>query len=205
MGFARESHVMCGRIEGMVCSADSSSPKSEPLEYERRKPGAKGTPVILGDGQPWLLANPTYRPRADGLTRPLVDRPFDRVFESSVFNEGLSLCDLWEVARELLRANYDLTDAELARLLSVSPGAESRALATEVLDALFGFDSAERSYTAWVRSSLIANGLDRTDIAARDLLSVLAILVATNRTIPLSRFADACRLQDERARLETLI
>ena len=51
----------------MVCSADSSSPKSEPLEYERRKPEAKGTPVILGDGQTVAARKPDV-PSQSGRT-----------------------------------------------------------------------------------------------------------------------------------------
>ena len=59
--------------------------------------------------------------------------------------------------------------------------------------------------TRWVRASLLANGLVGVRIHARDLSNVLAVLVATKRSIPLSRFADACRVADERARLEVLI
>ncbi|MCA1684592.1 MAG: hypothetical protein LC745_01120 [Planctomycetia bacterium] len=52
---------------------------SELTEPDRRKPGADGTPVALADGQLWLLANPTYRPRSAGLTRPQVDQTLDRI------------------------------------------------------------------------------------------------------------------------------
>jgi hypothetical protein len=52
---------------------------------------------------------------------------------------------------------------------------------------------------------LIANGLSLVEIQARDLANVLAILTATNRTIPLSAFADACQAADARTRLESLI
>ncbi len=175
------------------------------IEADRRKAGAAGIPVTLADGQPWLLAHPAYRLRPEGLTRPQVDQALDRIFECAVLGERLSLRDLWAAARELLAANYDLSAEEMAGLLSVSEGPESQALAANVLDALFAPDGAEKSYTAWVRASLLANGLGHDDLPARDLVNVLAILVATNRTIPLSKFADACRLLDERARLETLI
>jgi hypothetical protein len=161
--------------------------------------------VTLADGRTWLFARPVYRPWADGLTRPAVDRPLDRIFESAILNDGLSLCDLWEVARELLSANYELSAEELKQLLSVSPGAESRRLAADVLDAVIGSRPGDRSYSAWVRASLLANGLSQTDIPAGDLANVLAVLVSTNRTIPLAKFADACRLLDERARLEALV
>lgn len=196
---------MNGRTGGTGYSSDSSNPTSDPSEPDRRKSGSSGTPVRLADGQTWLLVNPTYRARGESLTCPPIDPPLDRIFESAVLDEGLSLCDLWEVARGLLKANYELDDGEIAHLLAVSPGPESRALAAEVLDALFGTDRAEKTYTAWVRASLLANGLGRECVPARDLLNVLAILVATDRTIPLTRFADACRLLDERARLENLI
>ncbi len=177
----------------------------ELTEHARRKAGAEGTPVILADGQPWLLANPTYRPGPGSLTRPGVDPILDKIFECTVLGERLPLEDLLMAARELLESNYALSDDEMSGLLSVSEGPESRALAGHVLDALFAPDGAEKTYTAWVRASLIANGLSRAEISARDLIHVLAVLVATNRTIPLSKFADACRLLDERARLETLI
>jgi hypothetical protein len=175
------------------------------VEHRRRKPGAGGVPVRLADGQFWLLAVPSIRVRAGGLTRPLVDRPLDRIFECVVLDEALEWGDVWAAARELLRANYELSDEEAVQLLSVSPGPEGHALAAEVVRALFGTDQDERTYSRWVRASLLANGIGDKEIPANDLLNVLSILVATNRTVPLSKFADACRLLDERARLETLI
>jgi len=185
---------------------DTSRPTSaDPIEGRRRRAGARGTPVPLADGQTWLLANPLYGTGPEGATSPPVDRPLDRVFESAVLNEGLSVCDLWELARGLLKANYELSDAEAAELLSVAPGPESRALAEGVLGAVFGADQGGKTYTAWVRASLAANGLTREKVAARDLVNVLAILVATNRTVPLSQFADVCRASDDAARLEALI
>lgn len=177
----------------------------ELTEPERRKPRAEGTPVTLADGRAWLLANPTYRPGPGSLTRPGVDQILDKIFECTVLGERLPLEDLLTVARALLKANYDLSDDEASRLVNVDTGAELQALTAHVLDALFGADRAEKTYTAWVRASLIANGLSRAEVPARDLVNVLAVLVATNRTIPLSKFADACRLLDEQARLEVLI
>lgn len=161
--------------------------------------------VSLADGQSWRLAEPVFRPCVYGLTNPDVDQPLDRIFESSVLNEPMDLCDLLEVARNSLKANYELSEDELEGLLSVSPGPEAERLGNEILKAVLVSEVAEKSFTAWVRASLLANGLGQTDVPARDIVNVLAILVATNRTIPLSRFADACRIQDERARLETLL
>ena len=189
----------------MACNMDTSSPMPELTEQDRRKARAKGTPVTLADGQPWLLANPTYQPGPGSLTRPGVDQTLDRIFDCTVLGERLPVEDLLKVARELLKANYDLSDEEISRILNVDAGDELQTLAARVLDALFGADHAEKTYSAWVRASLIANGLSRSEIPARDLVNVLAVLVATNRTMPLSKFADVCRLVDEQARLEVLI
>lgn len=183
----------------------TSSPTPEPLEYDRRRPGATGVPVELADGQTWILASPVYHARPGSLTEPPVDEAVDRIFESTLLNGNVSVCDVLGVARALLKANYDLSDDEVARVLSVSPGGECRTLAGAVQDALFGPDTASKTYTDWVRASLYANGLTEAAIPARDVVNTLAILAATNRTIPLSRFADACRLLDERARLEALV
>ena len=122
-----------------------------------------------------------------------------------MFGEGVSFCELFDVARALLKANYELSDEEVGRLLSVSQGYEGEILASEILSALFGANLSDKSYTSWVRASLAANGLCRETILPQDVVNILRILVATGRTIPLSKFADACLLMDERARLETLI
>ena len=196
---------MNGRIEETESTTDTSGLLLEPLEADRRKIGATGTPVVLSDGQTWLLANPCVQPSRRGLTTPCIDTAIDRLFESTVTNEGLKLTDLWEIAIGLLEENYRLTDRELCELLSVSPGPESQILATTILDALFGSERSERGYCAWVRASLLANGLCETKVPARDLLNLLTILVTTNRTIPLSRFVDACRVLEERSRLESLL
>jgi hypothetical protein len=196
---------MTGKIEATESCWDISSATADLVEYQRRKPEASGTPVTLADGQRWLLANPIYRPRLEGLTQPPVDQPVDAIFERSVLNTALPFASFCELARPLLRANYELSEDDVSQLLSVSVGAESRTLAEGILTAVFGADQGEKTYTSWVRASLLAGGLSGSEIPARDLAHVLAILVATNRTIPLSAFADACRLADTRARLETLI
>jgi hypothetical protein len=195
---------MTGKIAATESSLDTSAPTRRLVEYERRKPGASGTPIVLADGQQWLLANPTYRATSNGLTQPSVDHLLDVVFDCSVLATSLRFTDFFELAGQLLKANYDLGDDELSHLLSVSAGAETREFIERILSALFGTDS-ERTYTSWVRASLLTNGLEDVEIPARDLTHVLAILVATKRTVPLSTFAEACRLAESRARLEALI
>lgn len=196
---------MNGKTGATESSTGSRRTAAGPVEHERRKAEASGEPVRLADGNVWLLAAPEYRPRGEGLTRPCVDHPLDRMFESAVLDEGVSWRDLGETARGLLLANYDLCDEELGDLLAVSPGPEARTLAAEVLRILLGPNRQEKTFTRWVRASLLANGLADVAVPADDLLNVLAVLVATNRTVPLARFADACRVVEERARLEVLI
>jgi hypothetical protein len=196
---------MTGAIGEMGSSLENSNAMDEPIEHKRRKPGANGTPVALADGQFWMLANPTYQAGFEGLTQPLVDSALDQIFECSILNQEMPVSVFFQVARQLLKLNYDLSEDEVSQLLSVSSGVESRAFADQVLTAVFGTDRSEKTYTNWVRASLIANGLEHAKIPAHDLVNVLAILVATHRTIPLSAFADACRLADTKARLETLI
>ena len=194
-----------GKTGATGSSMDTSCAMNELHEHERRKPGASGSPVKLADGRPWLLAIPTFRPDVEGLTRPRVDQPLDRIFASAVLDEDLSLKDVWEAARSLLKHNYDISDEEIATLIGVFTEAEGRSLAKEILGILFGTERRERTFTHWVRASLIANGLTDAEISSEDLMDVLAVLVSTNRTISLTKFIDACRLADERARLEALI
>ena len=178
---------------------------ANPVECERRRLGADGIPVRLSDGARWLIARPTFRAGLSSVTSPTVDASLDRIFECAVLGAEVDLKDIWLAARKLLLANYDLASDELDELLSTPPGPESRALGAGVMEALFGAEQEERSFTRWVRASLLANGLAGVDISAQDLTNVLAILVATNRSIPLHRFADACRVVDARTRLEQLI
>ena len=102
-------------------------------------------------------------------------------------------------------ANYVLSNEEVENLLEFAPGSDSRQFFESVISALFGASERVKSYTQWIRASLLASGIGIQEIPATDILDVMAILVATNRTVALSKFADACRELDEMARLEVLI
>ena len=182
--------------------------------FERKRHGATrtvaiddGIPVTLSDGLRRYLAEPTFRANAPTLTTPDVDLALDALFDDLIVRRSASLRDVWSAARTLLLANYDLDDTQVAELLRVQEGGEeyARDLAGKVVEALLGSDAHANSYTAWVRASLLANGLGEAEIPARDLPNVLAVLVATQRTIPLAEFADACRCAQESSRLETLL
>ena len=175
------------------------------LESERRRAGANGQAVVLSDGASWLLASPVFQPRSEGLTRPLVDQPLDNLFEKAIRGKDLEIADLYEIGKQLLVVNYILSSEEVENLLEFASGSESRRFFESLLSALFGVGERGKSYTQWIRASLLASGIGTQEIPASDILDVMAILMATNRTVPLSKFADACRELDELSRLERLI
>lgn len=161
--------------------------------------------VKLSDGKMWRLARPTFRPRPEGLTVPMVDGPLEEIFEHIALDEPIPLPTIWSAAWNLLVEPEGLTNSNRSELLTVDPGAEASNLADAVVEAIFGPQGAERGYCDWVRASLLANGLSAIDIPANDLPNVLAILVSTNRTVPLPQFADVCRVHRERSLLDTLV
>jgi len=92
-----------------------------------------------------------------------------------------------------------------SQLLEVELSDEAETLAGIVLESLFGPDQKVRGYVDWVRASLLANGLAPASIPASAINDVLSILIATNRTVPPSRFVDACRAARDRDSLERLV
>ena len=183
----------------------TSNPIPRLQEADRRKSGAGGIPIRLADGEDWLLARPIFSAQDDGLTRPRVDAPLNRLFETIAAGETVSIQDAFQIAARLLLRNYDLDEIELAELLKVAPGEECQAMVDTVVAAIFGAEDDARTYTDWVRASLLANGLYSANISASDLPNVMAILVATNRTVSASQFVDACLAADAQAHLESLV
>lgn len=159
----------------------------------------------LADGQPWILAEPSFRPSLSGLTTPNVDHEIDRFHEQVVLGNDVYLSDILSVARRLLICNYELTNDEVAILLEVAEGTEAESLAKAVLESVFGPDQRSRTYTDWVRASLLANGLTQSEIPAAAVNDVLSILIATNRTMSPSHFVDVCRAASDRDSLERLV
>lgn len=194
-----------GRREAMGCPMGGIGPMRDLVEHQRRKPGARGRLARLSDGHPWLLAEVEYRPASARLTSPVVDSELDRFYEQVILGEDVPLVDILAVARTLLLANYELEECEVADLLSVAAGDEAEALAGVVLESVFGPDRKVRGYVDWARASLLANGLALSSIPASSINDVLAILVATKRTVPSSQFVDACRAARDRDSLEHLV
>ena len=179
--------------------------KPELTEASRRRPGAIGIPVRLADGRAWSLARLRFRSDRERLTWPDVDGPLDRIFDSLTLGDGVMLGDVLEAAVGLLRANYELDDEELSGLLGVAVGAECTALVDAVLEALFGAEGGGRRYSDWVRGSLMASGLGSAEISSAHLPDVLAVLIASGRIVPSSRFVESCRAACTRTSLESLV
>jgi hypothetical protein len=152
-----------------------------------------------------MLSRPRLRIDRGALTEPDVDDALDRIFDGLVLGEPIDARTIRVAARSLLRPNYDLSEAEAESLVAVAPGPALMALASALTESLFGVRPGGASFTGWARASLQANGLGGGPIDAGDLSSILAVLSATGRTIPLADFADACRDAEERLHLESLV
>lgn len=174
-------------------------------ETVRRRINAQGTPVLLADGTFWLIASPLVSFTGSTIIDLDVDKIIDGLFESAVTQHGVSYSQIKILGKRLLQANYELSESEADWLLSVSSDPERENVSTVILETTFSMESARRTYSSWIRATLLANGLSLTKIPFPDLLNVLTILIETRRTVPLSSFADICREVDESTALESLV
>lgn len=159
---------------------------------------ARGTPkgieATLADGKRWTLA-------FAGAARRLA--PYrDRIFDDITLTNKVKGTDIRIAAFYLLNANYDLEEQAALDLIN---GAEPDALAEAVVDAMLWQDAPRRTYTAWIESSLYANGIDPQGVPPEMLTFVLDQLVATKRAIPLQQFCDAAEAKHRRAAFFALI
>ena len=170
---------------------------------QRRKPGASGTPILLGDGRTWLMPSPSYVAGYSSLSKPDIDQHLDNCFDAAINQAMIGWRDLFGAARELLKVNYFVTDEELMGLFTFEAAA-AKTFASTFMDIMFGPEDPDKTRTLWIRATLLANGLGGLLILPEDLQNVLDILVATKRTIPLEQFADACLDAAERRSLAML-
>jgi hypothetical protein len=174
-------------------------------ESTRRKPGAAGVPIRLSDGHEWLFAIPQFCLNRKSLTTPAIDLELDELFESSTLEGNVSLRSIFSACRLLLLENYLLTDLEIANLLSLASADEAKNLADATMGILFGVQARERSYSDWIRTSLLANGIGMVAITSDQVSDVMNLLVATKRTIPAQQFINACAVAAENSVLESLV
>lgn len=140
----------------------------------------RGVPIDLADGRTWVIAH--------GGTRPGLAPVRDSLYADVTLGGKVPMLDLWWAALALLAANYDVTPSEGESLLI---GVEPAALADAVMAALFGEPDRERTYSAWVETSLRGNAIDPAMIPPEQLPWVLELLVVTKRAIPPEKWIDA--------------
>lgn len=164
---------------------ESTTMIDEPIEGDlfpeaRAKEGATGVPLVLADGQEWLLADGGMANALDGLR--------DRIDDAARLRGEVDTVEVRNAAFILLKANYDLVDGEAATLIM---GAEPQALTDAVSLALFGDGDGRRTYSVWATASLLANGVDPGSVPVRFMPFVLEILVQTKRTVPAGQFIES--------------
>ncbi len=173
--------------------ADDQAEDPRPLTPAARRldfadaPG--GVPLEIA-GEAWTL--PLM------LTHPGMDALRERVLVRGYLRESYPAELLEEVGAILLGSAYDLSGPE-QWLLAASAKLDD--LRDAVEECLLAQSDRPRGYRDWVRSSLLANGLDPDAIADADLPHVLHQLVATNRAIPAHEFLDVALAGARRAAL----
>jgi hypothetical protein len=165
-------------------------PADAPTPQSRAKGEPDGIPVVFGDGQTWMI------PRF-GLAKGLTSMR-DEVFESLLIKRSISHADVRAAAYYGLAVNYDLSDTEIREIIQATdPGT----IAEVICESLIPLEPARRTFTAWARSALLANGLMPSEVPAEDLPHVLDQLVRTGRAVKLADYTDVGRGVAARANL----
>lgn len=149
----------------------------------------QGHGVTLSDGKEWIL--PT------AITAAALTEIRDRLYDEIAYSGSVPVLEIKAAAWILLRSHHGLSQEQAAELLALP---ETRELTQAVCQALID-GPPTRTYTNWVRSALLANGLDPTRIPANDVPHVLAQLVATGRAAPADEFVTSAAYERKRARL----
>jgi hypothetical protein len=149
-----------------------------PTPREGAPPG--GTPVVLGDGRTYHLADFT----------PTLSAVWDRLWDHNCLRGRYDEADVRLAAWRLLEARYDVPPAAGADLIA---GADLGALKDAVELALIGDDAAPTTWSDWVLESLLANAIDPASVPPERLRSVLRALVALGRARPPAEAITAAR------------
>lgn len=172
---------------------DDQAEDPRPLTPEARRlefaddPG--GVPLEI-DGQIWTLPLALTHPGLDALREEILTRGHLR---------GAYPAEMLERAGGiLLGGGYDLSGPEQWVLAA---SAKLDDLRDAVEECLLAQAERPRGYRDWVRSSLLANGLDPDLMPEADLPHVLHQLVATRRAIPAHEFLDVALAGAKRAAL----
>ncbi|MDQ3168428.1 MAG: hypothetical protein M3P94_07245 [Chloroflexota bacterium] len=156
---------------------DTTEPTS-PVS-QRRRTGTPVGPTVMIDGHEWHLF-------PAGLA-PIVAAERDRLYDDWVVKQSVQMEDIRLVAYYALHTNYYLSEADVARLVWVANPDE---LVAATMESLFP-TAYRRTWSAWARSALLANGLKPESIAGEDLPHVLAQLVQTGRAVACEVYTEA--------------
>lgn len=156
---------------------------------ERQRTPFEGLPVTML-GAPWKLP--------EAYLMAALDRPRDRLYDNSTWDGKVDYADVMESAFVLLSAAYSLTAEETVALLR---SADEDELTNAVLVVLFGLAEPHRTYTDWMRTALVSNGIDPATIPAALVPGVLRHLVVTGRAEPADTYVTVLVAAGRRARL----
>jgi hypothetical protein len=143
-------------------------------------------------GQTWKLARL-------GLAKSIT-KERDSIYEESTLTGKVSMRDIRACAWYMLEANYKI-EPEQAILIIKDADQEDLVDATVAAAFVDRYSQNEETYTNWVRSALLTNGIDPAKISNADVPHVLRQLVATNRAMPITEFCAADRHVQMKAEL----
>ena len=167
--------------------SDANSTFPADPESRRIDPNHRGVPITLGDGKEWIL--PLRRLGPDMAEAR--DEVADFVFLRRKVDDAVAT-RLYGMAMCLITRAYELSPAEAAVLLLGADQADLFCAVTTALAMPPDDDrSTRRTYSDWLRSGLLANGLVPERIPEADLPFVVKHLVATGRMVPADAFVSS--------------
>lgn len=146
-----------------------------PTPASTARPSIAGTPVVLSDGNTWILAS----------TVPVWGPLWDQLHDQNVLKGKYEQEHIMVGALALLIHNYKLTTEEAGALIL---GGDVGGMRDAIEAAMFRPNGAKWQYSDWVMSSLIANGVNPESVPDGLLPAVLDQLVRLGRAVPEHEF-----------------
>ena len=168
---------------------DQAEMRSDPEPQDReRRPDTSGVAIEV-EGKTWTLARPGLAVDQD------LAAILNQIHDSAVIRSSIPVRETRSLAFYLLVENYRLVPDEARRIVWQ---ADPTRLAQAVYEAVIP-PPIRRTYTAWARSALLANGLVPEKVPPDDLANVLRHLVETERAISREDFTEAGEAAQVRA------
>lgn len=167
-----------------------------PEPWRCRKRTSPGIGVTLADGNRWELARAGLGREWNHLAQYR-----DHIFDEAVLTDMIRTNYIRAAAVFLLRVNYDIDEDYALALVCNTPAAD---MGDAVAEALVGVQGERKTCTAWMRATLICNGIAPEGVHPDDLPHVLEMLVLTGRAIHAREYTDAGVAAEKRASLMNL-